>query len=102
MTTRDGIDYREKLFEYKTLTKIRGEPTYPDIYNLENELKTNAQTVQNRQTPHGYLQKVIGDAKFALISDTPYVEPPLPPPLIIPHGTKQHETTRLQLEDQER
>ena len=42
MTTK--TDYT-KLFEFPTLSKIHGEPTYEKINELKDKLKTNASKV---------------------------------------------------------
>ena len=38
-------DYRSRYFEYKTLTKILGEPTIDSIAKLHKEIQRNAQKV---------------------------------------------------------
>ena len=43
--TSTNIDYVDTYFEFPTLTKIHGEPTYFHLKELKNELKANAASV---------------------------------------------------------
>ena len=65
-------DYRSRFFEYKTLTKILGEPNIDTIARLHREIKRNAQKVpttlgggQNR-----YLALIIPAATYNQIPFT--------------------------------
>ena len=43
--TSTNIDYVDTYFEFPTLTNIHGEPTYFQLKELKNELKSNATSV---------------------------------------------------------
>ena len=43
--TSTNIDYVDTYFEFKTLTKIHGAPTYEALKNMKDELKANATSV---------------------------------------------------------
>ena len=54
-------DYRSRFFEYKTLTKIIGQPTIDSIAKLHREVKRNAQKVPTTLGggQNGYLGMII-------------------------------------------
>ena len=81
-----NIDYRSNYFEHATLTKIHGEPTYDTLQRLHNELKSNATAVPTTLGggAHGHLGLVVSPARYALVSNVPYVRPPPPGMLILP------------------
>jgi hypothetical protein len=39
------VNYRESYFQYPTLTKINGDPTYTSLAKLERECKANGKSV---------------------------------------------------------
>ena len=43
--TNPNIDYTSTSFEYPTLTKIQGIPTYEPLRKIKNEMKANAASV---------------------------------------------------------
>ena len=45
-STTANIDYITSVFEYSTLTKITGRPTYSALKTIKDELKANAGKVQ--------------------------------------------------------
>ena len=94
--TSTNIDYVDTYFELPTLTKIHGEPTYFQLKELRNALKSNATGVTTDiGGGHGHLGLVLTPAEYATISAVAYNRPAHPGPLIIPLGTAQHEATRL-------
>jgi hypothetical protein len=89
MTVSNGINYRETYVEYPELTKIHGEPNSESLYRLRSELKANAQSVYSNLSngAHGHLALVLTDAQYPLITDTPFVRPVHPGPLVVPPAT---------------
>ena len=67
-------DYRSRFFEYKTLTKILGEPNIETIARLHREIKRNGQkvptTLAGGQT--GYLGLIIPAATY---NEIPFTRP---------------------------
>ena len=98
--TTTNIDYVDTNFEFPTLTRIHGEPTYFQLKELKNELKTNASSVTTDLGggAHEHLGLVLTPAEYAAISAQAYVRPVHPGALVIPPGTAQHEATRLREE----
>ena len=80
--------------------KIHGAPTYETLKNMKNELKANATSVTSTLGggTHGHLGKVLNGTEYLGVSAVPYVNPVLPPPLVIPAGTTLHESNRLREE----
>ena len=95
-----NIDYVDTYFEYPSLTRIHGEPTYEALKLIKNELKSNAAAVTSDLGGgrHGHLGLVLTPAEYAIVTHVPYVRPVHPGVLVIPPGTTQHETTRLRNE----
>ena len=93
MTTK--TDYT-KLFEFPTLPKIHGEPTYEKIKELKDKLKTNASKVPSELGGGnlGHLGLVLTAAEYANSSQTPYVEPLHPGPLVIPPACTERTENR--------
>ena len=93
--TSTNIDYVETYFEFKTLTRIHGEPTFPTLKKMKEELCANASNVSSDLGggANGHLGLVLTAAEYATISATPYDRPPHVPALVIPPGTAQHEAT---------
>ena len=91
------IDYVKNYFEFKTLTKIHGEPEYGSLKTMKDQLKTNAAAVTSDLAGgrHGHLGLVLTAAEMLSVTAIPYVKPVHPGPLVIPPGTTQHETNRL-------
>ena len=91
------------VFEYKTLTKIIGEPTRETLDVLFNELKANAGMINTDLGggAHGHLGLLLSAAKYDTIAPgTPYTRPAHPGPLVIPAGTAQHAAYRMTLDHQ--
>ena len=63
--TSTNIDYVDTYFELPTLTKIHGEPTYFQLKELKNELKSNATSVTTDLGGggHGHLGLVLTPAE---------------------------------------
>ena len=78
-------DYRSRFFEYKTLTKILGEPTIDTIAKLHKEIKRNAQKVPTTLGggQNGYLGLVIPQDIYNSIPGTrPFIRPQDPGPFV--------------------
>ena len=103
MTLDNHVNYVDTYFEYKTLTKIHGEPTFEGIKKIKDELKANAMAVSSELGGgrHGHLGLVLTQQEYARVSQTPYTRPAHPGVLVIPANTTQHESTRLQKEHKE-
>ena len=82
------IDYRTTFFEFPSLTRIHGKPTYETLQTIYNELKSNAGSVPSYLGggSHGHLGLVLNAQRFAIISQVPYIRPHFPGPLTIPQG----------------
>ena len=104
MTLDSHVNYVDTYFEFKTLSKIHGDPSYESIKRIKDELKANAAAVSSELGggTHGHLGLVLSQEEYARLSDTPYERPPHPGQLRIPLGTPQHESTRLRSEHKER
>ena len=104
MTLDNHVNYVDTYFEYKTLSKIHGEPTYESIKKIKDELKSNASAVNSDLGggQHGHLGLVLSAAEYQSISNTPYIRPVHPGLLNIPRGTPQHEAHRLKSEHKEK
>ena len=74
------IDYANTLFDYPVLTKIHGKPTFTALTSLKKQLKANARSVRSNLGggAHGHLGLVLSPTEYALISNTPFVEPEHP------------------------
>ena len=96
-------DYASTYFEFPTLDKIHGEPTYNTLKTLKKQLKANGMSVLSDLGggQFGHLGLVLSPAEYALISNVPYVRPQHPGPLIIPAGTAHHEAVRLRADQDE-
>ena len=101
--TSTNIDYVDTYFEFPTLTKIHGEPTYFQLKELKNELKSNASSVTTDLGggANGHLGLVLTPAEYNAVSATAYNRPTHPGNLNIAAGTAQHEATRLRNEHKE-
>ena len=77
--------YRETLFQYTELNIIHGEPNYETLRTLTNHLKANARLVHTTLGDglRGHLGLVLTPAQYTMFSNTPYVCPPRPSPLVI-------------------
>ena len=98
--TSTNIDYVDTYFEYPTLTKIHGEPTYETLKTIKNELKSNACSVTSDLGggANGHLGLVLTPAEYTAVSPTAYAHPVHPGNLNIAPGTAHHEATRLRAE----
>ena len=97
------VNYVDTYFEYKTLTKIHGEPTFEAIKKIKDELKANAMAVNSELGGgrHGHLGLVLTPEEYLRISAVAYVKPEHPGVLQIPGNSTQHEATRLRNEFKE-
>ena len=96
MAPSTAIDYKV-YFEFSTLTKIHGDPTFDSIKTLHNQLKTNSQTIPSNLGggAHGHLGLVLNAAQYALLSNAPFIHPEHPGTLVIPPNTTQHMSTTM-------
>jgi hypothetical protein len=95
-----NIDYVSTYFEFRTLTKIHGEPTYESLKSMTNQLKANACSVTSDLGggSHGHLGLIMTPTEYALVSSVLYLRHAHPGALAIYTGTLQHEAKRLQKE----
>ena len=91
-------DYRNTVFEFSTLPKHSGEPSFAIIRAWHNLLKANAGKVHTSLGggTNGYLGLLLSDLAYALISQAPFVRPALPPPLLIPLNSSNRIIVTLQ------
>ena len=84
-----GIDYRAIYFAFPNVTHIDGEPDADNLIKLKNQVKANASSVPSNLGggAHGHLGLVTSTTTYALLSNTPFVQPTFPGPLVIPQGT---------------
>ena len=87
-----SINYKDTLFKRSNLNPICGKPTFKMLHNLQNKIKSNAESVYSNfgGGAHGHLVLVLTDVQYALISPTTFVYLTHPDPLIIPDGTTAH------------
>ena len=86
-----------KRFEYRTLHKIHGEPTYATLKRLKDQLRTNASGISSNLGGgnHGHLGLILTNAEYANVSPVPYVRPPHPGPLVIPPAATARQETGI-------
>ena len=79
-------DYRSRFLEYKTLTKILGEPTIDTIAKLHKEVKRNTQKISTTLSggQNGYLGLVIPAQVYNAIPGTHSFLRPQDPRTCIP------------------
>ena len=71
-------DYKDRYFETKSLDRIHGKPTLPQIIKVFRQLKRNAQSVPTRLGGgrHGYLALLLDTAKYnAIVGTHPFNRP---------------------------
>ena len=98
-----SIDYINTHFEYPTLTRIHGQPTYPSLKIIKDEMKANASSVQSDLGggANGHLGLILTQLEYSSVSPVDYIRPIHPGAIVIPPGTTQHESTRLREEHKE-
>ena len=98
MNIHGAINYRATHFPYKDLTPIRGKPNADLLLNLMNKLKTNSRSVLSNLGggAHRHLSLIMSPADYATISNSPFLRPNHPGPLVIPPNTTNHRTNTLQ------
>ena len=102
MAHAHGTDYT-KLFEVSNPPKIYGEPDYESLKKLKDILKANASRISSELGGggHGHLGLILTANEYATVSNTPYVRPIHPGPLIIPNGATQHIVNTLRDQNKE-
>ena len=84
-------DYKERYFEYKTLTRIVGRPTIDKLLTIYKQLKRNAQTVPTTLGGGqlGYLALILKQITYAAIPGAAaFIRPTDPGPFtIVPNPT---------------
>ena len=100
MALTGPIDYATTYFEKAVLTAISGRPDYKALHGLFKELKANAASVMSDLGGglYGHLGLLLTAAAYLRLTPHPYVRPPRPAALVIPHGTTNHEAPRLREE----
>ena len=99
--TTSRIDYASTYFPHSTPTPIRGEPDYKSLKKFENELRSNANSVDSDLGGgnHGYLGLVLSEQEYNRICpDTPFEAPEFPGPLVISWGTDTADVINLREE----
>ena len=83
MTTPTDYD---KIFD--AFPTIHGEPDYPQLKALKDNLKANATKIPSDLGGggHGHLGAVLSNIEYPLVSPIPFVRPTHPGPLTIPAG----------------
>ena len=96
MTSKINIDYVNTTFEFPVLTKIQGQPDFPSLKTIKDELKANATTVPTELGggENGHLGLVLTPEEYTNVSAIPYDRPVHPGALVIDPGTTQHEANR--------
>ena len=96
------VDYTT-YFEFPTLDKIHGEPTFATLLRMKKQLKANAISITSDLGggQFGHLGLVLTPPEYALLSPVPYARPAHPGALVIAAGTAQHEAIRLRDEHKE-
>ena len=96
------VDYTT-YFEFPTLDKIHGEPTFATLLRMKKQLKANAISITSDLGggQFGHLGLVLTPPDYALLSPVPYARPAHIGALVIPAGTAQHEAIRLRDEHKE-
>ena len=82
-TAYQRIDYINTDFEYPTLDKIHGQPTYTTLTNLKKQVKSNAESVTSDLDggcKRPFIGLVLTPAEYAEVSATPYQIPVHPGP----------------------
>ena len=87
-------------FQYPTLDRIQGEPTFEGFKTLKQQLKANTQSVGS-PTNFGYLGLVLTQNEFAQVSQNPFERPLDPVDLTIPVFAPAHETLQRQSRHEE-
>ena len=97
------VDYASSYFEFPTLDKIHGPPTFRTLQKMRKQLKANCQTVISDLDGgrHGLLGLLLSPEEYALLSNVPFHRPQHPGQLQIPAGTPQREAIRLREEHRE-
>jgi hypothetical protein len=86
------VNYREVFFEHPDLSRIIGIRTYETLHTLNQELKSNAKSVNSNLGggQHGHLGLVVSPNAYALLSNMPQARPGHPAPLAIPQNASHH------------
>ena len=98
MVEHSNIDYVSTIFEYPALTKITGQPDYPTLKRIKDELKANAASVPSDLGGgnHGHLGIVLTPQEYTQVSEAhPYIRPIHPGSLTIAPGIAQHAAHRM-------
>ena len=91
-----NINYVSTYFEYPTLTKIHGEPSYKTLQELKNQLKGNTSGITSDLGGgvNGHLGLVCTANEYLNVDHTAYVRPaPLCPLVILAIGIVLHVAT---------
>eukprot|EP00957_Ditylum_brightwellii_P198506 15128641-Ditylum_brightwellii.AAC.1 len=103
-THNNDINYKNNYFEHLECTKIHGEPTSNSLVNLQDEIRSNAQTVDTvlGGGANGHLGLVCNAVTYAsILGSAPYVRPANPGPLVIPQGSTQFQIAQIQDQHEE-
>ena len=93
MTTSTIVDNKNIYFKVPKLTRIHGDPTYPQLQLLLDQIKATVSPVQSNLGGkiHGHIGLVFIPEDYKEVSlGTPYEIPLIPAALRIPSITKIH------------
>ena len=81
-SAREGIDYKNNIFEYPDLTRIIGEPTTATLITLLDQVRSNTQSVNTSLGggENGHLGLVCSLETYATLvsGNTPHERPANP------------------------
>ena len=80
MSISQQINYQETYFQHPTLMKIRGDPRYMSLAQLERECKANGMSVRSTLGggTQGHLELVCSAPAYERVSPgTPFIRPVL-------------------------
>lgn len=91
-----NIDYSNILFETASLPHHTDKPTFEVIHGMHKTLNWYSWRPNKfRGGNQEYLDLLLSDAVYVLISPAPFVWPVHPGILVIPTGTAQHAATTM-------
>ena len=99
-----NINYVTKCFEFATLTKIHGKPTYKTLRKLKNQSKANSSAVTSDLGggDNDHLGLVLMPVEYDTVNATVYTHLLYLRPLDIDVLATQHTATRLREEHRKR
>jgi hypothetical protein len=98
-----NIDYVTTYFEFPTLTKVHGEPTYESLQEIKDEIKANAASVESLLGGglNGHLGLVLTPQEYTRVNAEPYIKPDHPGILNIPQNATAPVALRMKTQFEE-